>query len=384
MTRLRLALLAFALVLAAPAARAEPSTILTALGQLPAAADFHGTPMLFDVTDLKALRQAAGVPEGVRLADLRTLPEAEEERVTELLRRFISQAGFRNYLLIEGPPWVELVGFDLLEADWVTEAGAPPRRLLIFGGEALPAGEALTVLEASGLQPQERGGTTVWARGEDYRHDLTRREPAFPFWGELGMSVRIFRGEQALVGARAWRDLNLALAVERGAANSLADLPRYRLAVAAAGDPGLSGGPVLQMAFLDLLAGGQPLGQAEQGPPPYDLFAFADRQDDSGQQVILVLTYAERAAAEEAAELLAAALPSHRDRGGSLVGSFPGLEVTASVLETADGAAAVLRLATPPEPAREADGKVRNRSRLYEQVYRMLMMRDLAVLAPRG
>jgi hypothetical protein len=67
-----------------------------------------------------------------------------------------------------------------------------------------------------------------------------------------------------------------------------------------------------------------------------------------------------------------------------LVERFAGLTVTSSLLETADGAAAVVRLATPPESVQAENGKANNRSRLYAQILRMLYSRDLGFLAPRG
>lgn len=385
MTRLRLALAALGLVLAAEGARAEPSTLLTALEQIPAAPALHGKTPHFEVVDLAALSAASDLPEGLRLAVWDSLTAEERAPVQEMLRRIAAQIDFMAYLLLGGPSWPEILGFDFFEVEWVAEVGEPPRRLLFFGGEALPEGEGLAPLARAGLQPETRGGTTVWARGADYAPDLAARDPEFPFWGALGMSVRIFRSEAALVGARAWPDLELALAVAQGRAESLADLPRYRLALAAAADPALSEGPVLQMAFFDLAGGAQPLGQAQDGLPPFGLFAFADRQDESGQQAILVLTYDDREIAEATAVHLAESLPAYRDRNGATLGErFEALQVDTSVYGTPEGAAVVVRLAIPPAPARDAAGKVLNRSRLYEQIYRMLLSRDLGFLAPRG
>lgn len=378
---------AFGLLLAAGSAHADSGKLLTILEQIPAAPEFYGKYRAVDLADLAALRAAAGVPPGTRLADFDNLDEPARQAVTALLKRFYATVEFANFLLSAAEAWPTLVGVDFLALDWVSEPGSPPRRLLFLGGEAAPRGAALEVFLASGLAPVQRFGVPAWAKGEDSRADFKNRNDLFPFWGWLGMSVRLFRSEAALVGARSWADFDLALAVAQGKGESLAALPRFRLAAAAAADPAHSGGPVLQMMFLDEAFGEGVIGQAPRpdGLPPYGLFAFADRQDETGQQVILVLTYEDEASAQEAAALLPAALAAHRDRSDkSFEARFPGLAVTASVLVAAEGAATVLRLATPPEPLLDENGKVANRSRLYAHVLRLLLQRDLACLAPRG
>jgi hypothetical protein len=140
------------------------------------------------------------------------------------------------------------------------------------------------------------------------------------------------------------------------------------------------------MTFVDQTVGEGALAPAPDGLPPFELLAFADREDATGHQVVLVLTYgsdAETAAA--VSDRLPAAVAAYRDQGGkSLAERFPGLKVTATPLETEQGAAAVLRLATPPEPVKTESGKVNNRSRLYAHILRMLYSRDLGFLAPRS
>jgi len=386
MQLLRNALLALGLALTATAARAESATVLTVLEQIPADPALYGRLRLVDFADIAALKAAAGVPAELRLADLKSLPEDQADTVIELLQRLSVSVQFRSYLLSGAAAWPTLVGVDFLELDWVAEPGFPPHWVLFLGGEAAPQGVELEALLAAGLTPLQYRGVPVWIKGEDARIDLENRNTDFPFWGWLGTSVRIYRGEAALVGARAWADLDLALAVEQGRAESLADLPRFRLAAAAAADPALSAGPILQMTFVDESFGEGALGPppASAGLPPYGLLGVADRQDETGQQVVLAFTYATLAEAEAALPLAAAALEAWRDRkGNALADRFPGLATATSVLQTADGTAAVLRLATPPEPARDKYGKPVNRSRLYAQFLQMLMQRDLGLLAPR-
>lgn len=394
MTKHRLGRLALAfalsfLLLPAPGGvRAQDGTVLTALEQMPADPALYGKMRMVDLVDIAALRQATGLPAGVRLADLKSMPAPTEALTMQLLRRMMVTASFPQYLLLNLETWPQVMGFDLLEADWVSQPGTPPDMLLMFGGAAVPRGEGLAGLAAAGLAPQEHGGMTVWVKGErDNGVDVKNRDPGFPFWGELGSSVRVYRGEEALVGARSWPVLDLALAVERGEAESLADLPRFRLATAAASDPSLSGGPVIQIAFLDM-AFGEGIAVAEPGAgglPPYGLHAFADRQDASGHQVVLVLTYDDPLVAKQAASKLAQDLLAHRGlHKTSLTDRFPGLEVTPSVVRTEDGAAAVVRLATPPEPGVNENGRAQNRSRLHNHLYQSIMQRDAGYLAVEG
>ncbi len=391
MKTFRHGLLALALslfLLPTGAARAQEGTVLTVLEQIPAAPELYGKLRMVDVLDIAALRQATGLPQGLRLSDLKSMPEAAQALVRQLLRRMMITANFVRYLAVGTDDWPRMMGFDLLEADWVSQPGTPPNLLLMFGGEAVPRGEGLAVLAAAGLAPQEHAGVTVWVKGaEDNALDMKDRNPAFPFWGELGSSVRLYRGEAALVGARAWPVLDLALAVERGEAESLADLPSFRLAAAAAGDPALSAGPVMQMAFFEVAFGeGMTLAEPVAGGlPPYDLYAFADREDASGQQVVLVLTYDDPLVAKQAASKLANDLLAFRGRdGASLAERFPGLEASPSVWRSDEGVAAVVRLSTPPEPGVDKNGRIQNRSRLYGELYRAIMMRDAGFLAPAG
>ena len=379
-------------LLAALPARAEndkePATLLTALGQIPADPAWWGDIRVVDIVDLAALRQISGVGPSVTLADFadKRLSDADELAATSLLWRLSTAAGFVPYLLTGATVWQEQLGVDFLALDWFTQPGTPPRTLLILGGGAAREGAALVALSAASLAPVERGGTVVWFKNDnDYGQDIKNREPGFPFWGMLGSAVRIFRGEHALVGARSWPDLDLALAVERDEADSLADLPRYRLAAAAAGHVDYSSGPILQMTFIDQ-AVGRGIGTRADGLPPYELLAFADREDASGHHVVLVLTYgtdAETAAA--VAALLPERLSAWRDKGGTgIADRFPGLSVKAAPLKTEDGAAAVAVLSMPPLPVMTENGKVQNRSLLYGLFQRMLWTNDIVFLAPRG
>lgn len=370
--------------------RAEPSTLLTALDQIPADPALWGNTRIVDMVDLDALKQVAGVNDGVRFTDFaaRKLGEADEAAVTTLVWRLHSASSFIPYLLTGAENWPKQLGVDFLQLDWFSESGTPPNALLLLGGEAVPQGEGLAVLKDAGLATAERGGVTAWAKGEnDNAIDMMGRDPGFPFWGWLGMSVRLFRGEDALVGTRSWADFDLALAVERGEADSLADLPRFQLAAEVLGHPDYSAGPVLQATFVDETFGAGAIGlaPAADGLPPFELLAFADREDASGHQVVLVLTYGiDAATAAVAADRLAARIAAYKDQGGkSLAESFPELTVTTMPLETASGAAAVARFAIPALPLR-LEGQVVNRSILYAHFIRMLYSRDLGFLAPGG
>ena len=367
------------------AARAESPPLLEALAQIPSDAAIHGDRRVVDIVDVAALRQITGVADGLRLADLKALPEAEEALVMQLLFRITSGAEFPQYLSFGAPSWPERLGADFLALSWFSQPGTPPGNLLLLGGETIGAGDSLRALEALGFAPQERDGETVWVKGErDAALEVGNREPGFPFWGQLGANARLFRSDAALVGARTWPSIVLAMAVAAGEAESLADLPHFRLAAEAAADPTLSEGPVLQMAFVDEAFGKGVLGMAPvpDGLPPFDLYAFADREDASGHQVVMVLTYHDAPAAETASALLAERLPLYRPGGKeSLAERFPGLKAEASAFGSEAGVAAVVRLSTPPEPALDETGRLQNRSRLYRLLYLMLLKRDLGFLS---
>ena len=375
-------------LLAAPAARAEDSTLLTALAQIPAEPALYGEVRMVDVVDLAALKQASGIPDGLRLTDLEGLPEPTQQLVMQGLFRISGAANFLQYLLIAEPTWPEMLGVDFLELGWFSQPGTPPNQLVLLGGEALPRGEALSVLASVGLAPEEHEGATFWVKGEkDNAIDVQNRFPGFPFWGELGSSVRLHRSEAALVGARSWPLIELAREVASGEAASLADLPAFRLAVAAASDPSLSDGPVIQMSFVDESFGRGVLGlpPAPEGLPPFGLYAFADREDASGHQVVLVLTYDDPLVAKQAAARLSEAVMAYGGvRKVTLAERFPGIAATHAVVRTADGAAAVVRLAIPPLPGGLNDkNRLPNRSQLYRQFYEAVTRRDAGYLAVR-
>lgn len=387
MKSLRFGLLALALSLPGPAAGQEPSRLMTALSQIPADPALYGETRMVDVVDLTALKQATGIPDGLRLADSESLPEATEQLLMQALFRISASAGFLQYMLAGGPTWPEMLGFDFLEVEWFSQPGTPPNTLLLFGGDALPTGDELAVLAPMGFAPEERGGATFWVKGEkDNFIDVKNRQPAFPFWGQLGSSVRLFRSEAALVGARAWPLIELARDVAAGEAESLADLPAFRLALAAAADPALSAGPVLQMTFIDESFGRGLVGvpPSPDGLPPFGLYAFADREDASGHQVVLVLTYDDPLVAKQAASRLADAFLAYGGQQAVLPAErFPGIAATPSVLQTEDGVAAVVRLSIPPLPGVDESGWVQNRSRLYRYLYDTLIRRDAGFLAVR-
>lgn len=369
------------------AARAESETLLTVLSQIPADAAIYDDHRVVDLVDVAALRRATGLPDGIRLTDLETLPEADEALVMQLLLRMTSSAEFPQYLQFGAASWSEKLGADFLEVSWFSQPGTPPGNLLLLGGETIGVGDSLQALESSGFAPQERDGETVWVKGEkDAALDVGNRQPGFPFWGQLGANARLFRSDEALVGARTWPSIALAMAAAAGEAESLADLPRFRLAAQAAADPAQSDGPVLQTVFVDEAFGKGVLAVAPSpdGLPPFGLYAVADREDASGHQVLLLLTYDDAITAEAAAALLAARLPPYRPGAkGSMAERFPGLQAQASVFGGEEGAVAVVRLSTPPEPALDEAGRVQNRSRLYRLLYLMLLKRDLGFLSVR-
>lgn len=375
-------------LLAAPAARAEDATLTTALSQIPAEPALYGQVRMIELANVAALRQAAGIPDGLRLTDLESLPAPTEALVMQGLFRISVSASFLQFLLIAEPTWPEMLGFDFFEVEWYSQPGTPPNQLVLLGGEALPQGEALSTLASVGLAPEEREGATFWVKGEkDNAIDVTNRFPGFPFWGELGSSVRIYRSEAALVGARSWPLIDLARAVAAGEAESLADLPAFRLAAAAASDPAFSDGPVIQISLIDESFGRGVLGlpPSPDGLPPFGLYAFADRQDASGHQVVLVLTYDDPLVAKQAAAQLAEAVLAHGgERAVALLQRFPGITATPGVVRTEDGAAAVVRLAIPPfSETEEDDSRVKNRSLLYRYLYETIIRRDAGFLAVR-
>lgn len=342
----------------------QPSPLQEMLRQTPDEPALYGDWRMFEFVDLAALRAATGVEAATRLAALPEGAPAQRAAVEALLARIVTGRRMAYATRDEPAAWNDFLGVDFLQLGWFFQSAFAGVPFNLLGGDALPRGDALGGLARAGLAPVGRGGTTVWSGAGK----------GLPFWPDLGKSPCLFRAERALVGAPACEALDPALAVERDGAASLAELPRYRLLAEALADPALSAGPVLQAVIVDEVFGQRRLSRPRggEGLPPFGLFAFAERQDASGHQLVVALTYEERPAAAEAAASLAAALASHR--GLKLLQRFPALAIQASVLESDDGAAAVVRLALPPGIP-EGGGVARHGSFLFEYLYVAVLLR---------
>lgn len=364
----RTTLLAAALLgLPAQGAAADAGALQDMLRQTPEEPTLYGDWRMFEYVDLAALGAAAGVEPATRLADLESLAPDQRSAVEALLARLVAIRRLAFGLQEDAGRWQATLGIDFLQVGWISESALAKLPVKLLGGETLPRGDDLAGLARAGFVPVEREGVTLWSAAGSGAEDL-------PMWRDLGSAPCLFRAARALLGAATCEILEVALAVERGGSPSLADLPRYRLLAEAIADPALSAGPVLQMVVVDEVFGERRFSRQSDGAglPPFGLFAFAERQDATGHQLVLALTYDERAAAEEAAAGLAATLTTHRRL--DLLRHFPGLDIRASVVESADGAAAVVLLAMP-QGAPQGGGAVRHGSFLFEHFYVAILHR---------
>ena len=372
--RLRGLLVAISIVLSCNPARAADGWIATALHRIPADTEVWGKLRRFEIVDVEALKAVAGVGPGVRFSDFleQRLSADDQRAVAAFLWRLSSTVGFYKFLGREPYGWSEYLGTDFLQIDWFSEIGVPPDRVLLLGGDALPSGEALAVLAKAGLAPIQRGGRTIWARVDD-RASEEAVLPGFPFWGWLGQPVKIFRSSEALVGAQSWASFDLMMAMEDGGIESLADLPRYRLAVEAATMADCSSGPLLQMAFVDVGVVVIDDDRTTEQMPSYDLLALASREDSASQQVLTILTYGDDVqTAEFVAERLAGVLAVPDERGKKLTDYFPSSQAESFVVTTEDGTAAVLCMTAPHEPLKLSGGVVWNPQPLYLHLLRQM------------
>lgn len=306
---------------------------------------------------------------------------------------------FAPYLLEIMEALPTLYNFEWFDVDRIVEFGTPPDRSVIYEGTFDP--DAMPFAD-HGFAQETRNGVAVWWLDEDYRQDFTRRDPADPFIGPLGVSARVIALPDKLIHTRAWGAMDAIIAARNGEGSSLADAPDYQALAEAlsSGDGDLISAILFttQSSLAMALPPADPLTpqpSATPDPaaslPPYLLVGFADRQVGESQVHRIGLVYPDPDSAQQAAQILAARL----ENGGGvsiMTGTdmreiFTDLGVVVDepqVYTSPNGlAVALVSVRYPLLPQQQAEGSNSyvQPARLFRRWMQMVFARDIGWLA---
>lgn len=280
----------------------------------------------------------------VEAAYARTMPDMDiatvgfETMAPALIRVSAGPGEYVQYLRLTEQALPDLLGIAVTDVRRGLAFGSPPEKGLLLGlapGDFSAAVAA--ALDARGFARRDIAGTTVWHRLEDGRMDLQSRDPADPFFGQLGQAARIALMDGVLGGSPFW-------SVAEGMAAAAADGPSLgddrvaRAAVDAVTDADRFDGRLLQLMLIDpvdvmvvdttterLLEAVQE-GRLDDldtlvpdarslGLPPYLMAVLADRFAGDRDEAVVALVYPDAAMAEAAAAALASRLEAFRPDG---------------------------------------------------------------------
>ena len=186
---------------------------------------------MFSYVDFAALEETAGVGPLDTLNELSALPPDDWRRWWNAMMG-LSVAPMETFSYLPQAlgdatrpggaggrdPMQELMGFGWFSIDRALQAGVPPEKLTVLGG-----GEGLTnetaimgALTARDFELELIGAVPVWHRFEDFKINVTEREPIDPFGGPLGQAARVAVLPDMLVGASNWGTLRESLDALRG------------------------------------------------------------------------------------------------------------------------------------------------------------------------
>ena len=230
--------------------------------------------------------------------------------------------------------------------------GQPPSVAVGLGGKGPSDHAAIaTALAARDFERRDVGNVAVWYRLDDFRIDLTLRDPADPFWGPIGGSARIALVDDGILATRAWGPVETVLSDKQPTYGEVPLFADLLDAVDAALGP--DGRVVQAFSFLPLAFGGPPLESSPDGPgfvlgeaapgakplPPFLAGLLVDAFAGDRDTALLVLAFAGPEAGDAVAARLAEAIS-----GTDQLGTAEGTIVTSASHATASGSVAVVSL----------------------------------------
>lgn len=310
------------------------------------------------------------------------------------------------------------VGFDFFTIDQELNYGAPPQQTLqVMGSFDLDA--VRTAFSAQDFTQEDRTDVELWCGPDGCESgsqvDVRNRNPANPFGGDLGRKWPLLVEDGALTSSPDLTVIDDHIAVTGDNLPSLADAPEYRAAVEAV----TADGPLLQAyvvggEMLNTLAGSLALlmnsdltpEQLEELKdrlledyeplPAFELMLIADTVTDTEQAARAALVYSDKAAAEQAADMLPERIANYQSLRvnmpfADLLQELGVDNVYVQVVKTAAGKCVVLLTfaipkATPEQilefaPGNNQPAGVTAPGLIYNLLVQSAVMRDLGWLS---
>lgn len=396
MPRILLALLISLTFITASAQDAEPTAFMRAMALVPISAAYANSGFV-SYADYHSGITARGfeIPENWAAF------ESGKTTFPVLVLPLGGPGELLSSLMVGGPEYETLLGFDFFDIAQAVEYGMPPPRGQILIGDVDP--ESVTSAYSARGYTADTGDTGTLLCPESgcdrgFTIDLANRNPANPFGGNLGRNEFAFVADGLFLNSPDPVTLQSAVEAFGNPQNSLAALPEVQtVGRILAGYPFVNAVMLvdpLQLSLADpaaLLAPGVPPDQLEaflsgfSGEPlaPYALAALAATADDAGEYGLVLLTYDNADDAEAAADVidtrLATMISMATNQPFSEVYGAVGTLEPAQVVhdETTGLSTVVVRLAGEPLSRENTDETSIQSDRQYLRFVRGLMNRDL-------
>lgn len=313
-------------VLTPAAAQPIDSPFLRMLARVP---DTPAAYETFSYADYRALVAARpGAPSVTSWAEYAALNDDQQALFLSALQGLNSGPDAFARAFLQSGEMAAAVGFDLLNVERAAAYGNPPAGVTLLEGD-FNADAVIAAHEARGYTASHAGDLMLLCGANGCENgllaNLSDRNPANPFGGELGRNQPVLVGQRLVASSPSSDALALVEATLAGKAASLSDQPDYRAAAEAI----TANGTLLQALFIrpaDIL----PLSSAgADNPaltardrqtlldrlraafvplPQYTLIAFADTLVGGEQVTIVALVYTNQADALATAALFPAQL----------------------------------------------------------------------------
>ena len=386
------ALLAFTSIAGAQdTPEAEPSAFLQMLAHIPDTADIRASIPVVSFADYHAALEARGIAIPTDWAAM----EAANPRLVLFSLPPAGPSNLLQYLMVGGAEYQTLLGFEFFDIAQAAEIGTPPPFGYILHGEIDPVA-VTAAYEARGytVDTTPSGVLLCPPAGcdEGFRLNLSERNPANPFGGNLGRSELSFVAEDVLFNSPDDQLIAVMTATVSSDTPALADAPEFQaLDAALAGYPFVSAVIAVTPATLidfDVInfATGDLLEQiettmAENPLPPYLLASFASASTTDAELGLALFVYPDAESATAAAAAIDArmALPSNRlpVPYAEVYGDVGTLEAARVFTDEATGLSVVILQITSEIPAIEGeDGRPVMSHRPFQRIIQGIYARD--------
>lgn len=284
--------------------------------------------------------------------------------------------------------WTSRVGFGPDRITAMLHLYELPARVLVLRlADALDLIAAKQTLTANGYEARQVDAWSAFWRGEDMAIDPAAGDPADPFSGQLGRSVRIASDGSVLLYAPAWGAVE---AIAEWTETTLADLSSVQILLEALDDERWGAASLVQAMIwpvpwpaidpsANLTSGDAVSELPDVGLPSWQLGILADLSTGDTDYTVVALVYDDRATAEALIEPLLAAWQGGRSSARDITFA----ELTGGTAQTyvvGDGPAALVLSIEQPMTDDEDNG----RNLAYHALLSGYMMGDLSFLGAQS